>query len=77
MTAIAPTLTRQDYKVISLSLLGGALEVFDFIIFVFLSTTIANVFFPADTPEWIRLLESMTIFSVGYLARPLGGLLIL
>jgi MFS family permease len=76
MTAIAPTLTRQDYKVISLSLLGGALEVFDFIIFVFLSTTIANVFFPADTPEWIRLLESMTIFSVGYLARPLGGLLI-
>lgn len=76
MTTATVSLSRHDYKVISLSLLGGALEVFDFIIFVFLSSTIADVFFPAHTPEWIRLLESMTIFSVGYLARPLGGLLI-
>jgi len=76
MNSVAIPLSRHDYKVISLSLLGGALEVFDFIIFVFLSSTIADVFFPAHTPEWIRLLESMTIFSVGYLARPLGGLLI-
>lgn len=76
MTATVSQLSRHDIKTIMLSLLGGALEVFDFIIFVFLSTTIANVFFPADTPEWIRLLESMTIFSVGYLARPIGGLLI-
>lgn len=76
MSTAAVSLSRHDYKVISLSLLGGALEVFDFIIFVFLSSTIADVFFPAYTPEWVRLLESMTIFSIGYLARPLGGLLI-
>jgi len=76
MTTTNVSLSRNDYKVISLSLLGGALEVFDFIIFVFLSSTIADVFFPAHTPEWVRLIESMTIFSIGYLARPLGGLLI-
>lgn len=76
MTTTTHQLTRHDYKMIGLSLLGGALEVFDFIIFVFLSAVIADVFFPADTPEWVRLLQSMTIFSVGYLARPLGGLLI-
>lgn len=69
-------LTRADYKTIFLSLLGGALEVYDFIIFVFLSVTIADVFFPPETPQWLRMLQSLAIFSVGYLARPLGGLLI-
>lgn len=76
MTSRTNQLTLQDYKIVSLSLLGGALEVFDFIIFVFLAPTIADIFFPPETPAWIRLLESMTIFSVGYLARPIGGLII-
>lgn len=76
MTTSTRTLSRQDYKVILLSLLGGALEVFDFIIFVFLAAIIADVFFPPDTPQWIRLLESVAIFSIGYIARPLGGLII-
>lgn len=76
MTTSIRTLSCQDYKVILLSLLGGALEVFDFIIFVFLAAIIADVFFPPDTPQWIRLLESMAIFSIGYIARPLGGLII-
>ncbi|CAG8998834.1 MAG: Fosfomycin resistance protein AbaF [Candidatus Celerinatantimonas neptuna] len=69
-------LSLRDYKTIALSILGGALEVYDFIIFVFLSVTIADVFFPPSIPEWIRLLQSMAIFSVGYLARPFGGIVI-
>ncbi len=69
-------LSSKDYKTIFLSLLGGAIEVFDFIIFVFLARIIADVFFPPQTPEWLRLMQSMTVFSVGYLARPVGGLII-
>lgn len=76
MLKTASSLSLKDYKVIGLSILGGALEVYDFIIFVFLSVTIADVFFPASMPEWIRLLQSMVIFSVGYIARPIGGLII-
>jgi len=67
-------LSLSDYKTIFLSVLGGALEVYDFIIFVFLSVTIADVFFPPDVPQWLRMLQSLAIFSVGYLARPIGGL---
>jgi MFS family permease len=67
-------LTSKDYKTIFLAVLGGALEVYDFIIFVFLSVTIADVFFPPDVPQWLRLMQSLAIFSVGYLARPVGGL---
>ncbi|MHA5861570.1 MFS transporter, partial [Pseudomonas aeruginosa] len=41
-------LTRSDYKTLSLSALGGALEFYDFIIFVFFATVVGKLFFPAD-----------------------------
>jgi len=46
------TLTHQDYKTLALSALGGALEFYDFIIFVFFSITISHLFFPDDMPAW-------------------------
>jgi MFS family permease len=67
-------LTRNDYKTLSLSALGGALEFYDFIIFVFFATVVGKLFFPADMPEWLRLMQTFGIFAAGYLARPLGGI---
>ncbi|RMO89228.1 Major facilitator transporter [Pseudomonas syringae pv. philadelphi] len=79
MTAIVqPTpqpFSRADYKTLSLAALGGALEIYDFIIFVFFALTLSQLFFPPDMPEWLRLLQSFGIFVTGYLARPLGGIL--
>ena len=69
----ARPLTRSDYKTLSLSALGGALEFYDFIIFVFFATVVGKLFFPADMPEWLRLMQTFGIFAAGYLARPLGG----
>lgn len=66
-------LTRSDYKTLSLSALGGALEFYDFIIFVFFATVVGKLFFPADMPEWLRQLQTFGLFAAGYLARPLGG----
>lgn len=43
-------LNTQDYKTLSLSAFGGALEFYDFIIFVFFSKVIGSLFFPADMP---------------------------
>ena len=67
-------LTRNDLKTLSLSALGGALEFYDFIIFVFFATVVGKLFFPADMPEWLRLMQTFGIFAAGYLARPLGGI---
>jgi MFS family permease len=67
-------LTRQDVKTLGLAALGGALEFYDFIIFVFFTTVIGQLFFPPDTPEWLRQLQSFGLFAAGYLARPLGGI---
>ncbi|QKJ33646.1 MFS transporter [Pseudomonas sp. MPDS] len=71
----ARPLTRNDYKTLSLSALGGALEFYDFIIFVFFATVVGKLFFPAEMPEWLRLMQTFGIFAAGYLARPLGGII--
>lgn len=78
MTAVACPPSRHpaqvDHKLLGLAALGGALEIYDFIVFVFFAVTLAKVFFPPEMPEWLRLLQSVAIFATGYLARPLGGI---
>ncbi|MFC7735306.1 MFS transporter [Roseomonas sp. GCM10028921] len=69
----ACSLTRQDARTLFLASLGGALEFYDFIIFVFFANAIGQLFFPADMPEWLRQLQTFGLFAAGYLARPLGG----
>lgn len=75
----APTtsrpLNRQDFKTLALAALGGALEFYDFIIFVFFAIVIGNLFFPPEMPDWLRQFQTFGIFAAGYLARPLGGII--
>lgn len=66
-------LSRQDYRTLSLSSLGGALEFYDFIIYIFFAKEIGELFFPHDV-EWLQQVNAYAIFAAGYLARPLGGL---
>lgn len=68
-------LSRSDLRTLGLAALGGALEFYDFIIFVFFTATIGQLFFPPDTPDWLRQLQAFGLFAAGYLARPLGGIL--
>jgi len=68
-------LSLGDIKILSLSALGGALEFYDFIIFVYFATVIGQLFFPPDMPEWLRMIQTYGIFAAGYLARPLGGII--
>ena len=75
INAASRPLTKQDYKTLSLAALGGALEFYDFIIFVFFTAVIAQLFFPPDLPDWLRQLQAFGIFAAGYLARPLGGII--
>jgi MFS family permease len=68
-----PGLTARDYRTLSLATLGGLLEFYDFIVFVFFANTIGELFFPAEIPDWLRQFQTFGIFAAGYLARPLGG----
>jgi MFS family permease len=72
----ARTLSSRDYKTLALSALGGTLEFYDFVIYVFFAAVLGGLFFPADMPDWLRQLQTFGIFAAGYLARPVGGIVI-
>jgi MFS family permease len=67
-------LNRRDYRTLALAALGGALEFYDFVIFIFFTVVIGQLFFPPDMPDWLRQVQTFGIFAAGYLARPLGGI---
>ncbi|MCZ4073892.1 MULTISPECIES: MFS transporter [Rhizobium/Agrobacterium group] len=74
--AAARPLNGQDYRTLGLSALGGALEFYDFIIFVFFATVIGHLFFPPEMPDWLVMIQTFGIFAAGYLVRPLGGIVL-
>jgi MFS family permease len=67
------TLTKSDFCTLGLATLGGALEFYDFIIFVFFANQIGQLFFPAEIPDWLRQFQTFGLFAVGYFVRPLSG----
>jgi MFS transporter, MHS family, citrate/tricarballylate:H+ symporter len=54
---------------------GNTLEVYDFLTFAFFATQIGKTFFPAQG-ENTSLLLALATFGVGFLFRPLGGIVI-
>lgn len=67
------TINKKDTKTLILSALGGTLEFYDFIIFAIFTPYFTHHFFPAELDESIKLLNTYGAFAAGYLARPLGG----
>lgn len=62
-------------RVVAASVAGNALEFYDFVTYAFFAVYIGKTFFPASTPL-ASLLLSVAVFGVGFVSRPLGGILI-
>lgn len=60
-------------KLLFLSSLGGILEFYDFIIYALFAEYIAHAFFPAAN-TLMSLIITFATFAIGYLVRPLGGI---
>ena len=58
-----------------LASLGGTLEFYDFVIFGIFARDIAAAIFPSSSPL-VSLMASFAAFAAGYLARPLGGIIL-
>ncbi|HRD68830.1 MAG TPA: MFS transporter [Legionella sp.] len=65
---------KDQRKLLLLSSLGGILEFYDFIIFALFASYISNAFFPTSD-ELASLMITFATFAIGYLVRPLGGIL--
>ena len=71
----ARTLSPSQWRVISLASLGGSLEYCDFIIYGIFAQYIARQFFPTNDP-YVSLILSFSVLALGFLARPLGGMVL-
>lgn len=67
-------MTNSQKRLLFLSSLGGVLEFYDFIVFALLASYIAKEFFPTGN-NLTALIATFATFSVGYLVRPLGGII--
>ncbi len=67
--------TAISRKVVAASVVGNALEFYDFVTYAFFAVYIGKAFFPASTPLG-SLLLTLAVFGVGFVSRPLGGILI-
>ncbi len=66
-------MTREQYKIVGITALGGALEFYDFTIYALFATYISPHFFAISDP-FVALMDTFLVFALGYFARPLGGI---
>src|SRR5262245_65902227 len=62
-------------RVIAAGMIGNALEWYDFAIYGYFAAQIGRHFFPHRDPV-AQLLSVFGVFAIGYLMRPIGGVLV-
>ncbi len=67
-------LSGDQQKIVVLSSLGGLLEFYDFTIYGLFAIYFAEQFFPTSN-ALIAIIASYSVFVVGYIVRPIGGIL--
>ncbi len=75
MATNPPTDAAMLRRAVLASVIGNGLEWFDFLIYGFFATVIADVFFPARNAE-LSLILTFATFGIGFIVRPFGGVLI-
>lgn len=68
-------LSRHTRRTVAAGTIGNLLEWYDFAIYGYFAATIGRVFFPAEDPV-AQVLAAFGIFALGYLMRPLGGVVV-
>jgi len=67
--------TSDTNKAVSAAVIGNVLEWYDFAVYAFVAGIIAKNFFP-QSDEVTALLSSFLAYGLGFVARPLGGVVI-
>lgn len=67
------TLLMRKRKVVGSALVGNIVEYYDFGIYAVYAKTIGALFFPAGD-EYTQILMTLSVFAVGFLMRPIGGM---
>jgi MFS transporter, MHS family, proline/betaine transporter len=65
----------QVRQAVGAAVIGNVLEWYDFAVYAYLAGVIGKNFFPSDN-ETVQLLGAFLVFGLGFVARPLGGIVI-
>jgi len=68
-----PTITPSTRKLIWASVVGNALELYDYSLYGYFAAILASQFFPSEDPV-SSLLATYGVFASGFILRPLGGI---
>ena len=74
-TGQLPARMRPRGRDVAAALIGNGLEFYDFTTYTFFAIQIGNTFFPSQTP-FVSLLASLGAFGIGFLFRPIGGIVL-
>ncbi|MFC7013926.1 MFS transporter [Streptomyces viridiviolaceus] len=75
MSQPRPTTSQSPMRAALAALVGTSIEWYDFYAFATAAAIVFDdVFFPADMPPLVRTLSAFGTFAVGFLLRPLGGI---
>ena len=67
---------RSIRRIALTALVGTSIEWYDFFLYATAAALVfPTAFFPADTPPAVALLASFSTFAVGFVARPVGGII--
>jgi MFS transporter, MHS family, proline/betaine transporter len=75
VTGAGDRMSAAGWRIVLLASLGGTLEFYDFVIFGIFAKDIADAIFPTHSPL-VSLMASFAAFATGYLARPIGGIVL-
>jgi MFS transporter, MHS family, proline/betaine transporter len=65
-----PEMTRQSIKGASI---GNFMEWYDFGVYGYIATTIAQVFYPGDSVSAVHLIATFSTLAAAFVVRPIGG----
>jgi len=68
-------MSAAGWRIVLLASLGGTLEFYDFVIFGIFAKDIGDAMFPTSS-ALVSLIASFAAFATGYLARPVGGIVL-
>ncbi len=66
----------RELQNVGLASLGGMLEYFDFQVYVFVAAALSTQLFPPGDSVWKSQVQAFGIFAIGYLVRPIAGMVI-
>lgn len=74
-TAAAIKGSQSQFRLIAACSIGNALEMYDFTVYSFFALLIGKLFFPSES-AFGSLLLAVATFGIGFVMRPLGGVII-